>query len=150
MNQISRKGRRRVEKKTKSLFWEYFEAAIIAVILALIIRSFVIQAFKIPSGSMKPTLLIGDHILVNKFIYGIKMPFTNKTLIPISQPERGDIIVFKYPVDKKKDFIKRVIGLPGEEIQIINKKIYINDKPIDDKYGRYDKDIRKNENFLQN
>ena len=109
----------------------------IAIILALFIRTFVIQAFKIPSGSMIPTLLVGDHILVNKFIYGIKIPFLNKTLIPISSPQREDVIVFVYPVDKSKDFIKRVIGLPGEELKMIDKNIYINNKLFEDKYGVY-------------
>ena len=123
--------------KKKSVFREYAEAAAIAVVLALFIRTFVVQAFKIPSGSMIPTLLVGDHILVNKFIYGIKIPFINKTLIPISTPQRNDVIVFIYPEDKSKDFIKRVIGLPGETLKMIDRKIYINDKLLDDKYGVY-------------
>ncbi len=119
------------------MFREYAEAAVIAIILALFIRTFVVQAFKIPSGSMEPTLLIGDHILVNKFIYGIKMPFTRIGLIPISEPDRDDVIVFIYPVDPGKDFIKRVIGLPGDRIEIIEKRIFINGKPYDDRYGSY-------------
>ncbi len=123
--------------KKKSVIREYAEAAAIAVILALFIRTFVIQAFKIPSGSMIPSLLVGDHILVNKFIYGIKIPFINKTLIPISTPHRNDVIVFIFPKDKSKDFIKRVIGLPGETLKIINGKIYINEKLFDDEYGIY-------------
>lgn len=123
--------------KKKGVFREYAEAAVIAVILALLIRTFVVQAFKIPSGSMEPTLLIGDHILVNKFVYGVKVPFINKTLIPISKPERNDVIVFVYPVDKSKDFIKRVIGLPGDTIEIVGKKIHINGRPFDDKNGFY-------------
>ena len=86
---------------------------------------------------MEPTLLIGDHILVNKFVYGIKLPFINKTVIPISQPERNDVIVFVYPVDKSKDFIKRVIGVPGDTIEIAGEKVYINGKPFEDKYGFY-------------
>ena len=118
--------------KKKSTFREYVEAAAIAIVLALFIRTFVVQAFKIPSGSMEPTLLIGDHILVNKFIYGIKIPFRRNTLISISKPERGDVIVFIYPVDKSKDFIKRVIGLPGEKIEIIDKKIVINGELYED------------------
>ncbi len=99
--------------KKKSTLREYAEAAAIAILLALFIRAFVVQAFKIPSGSMEPTLLVGDHILVNKFLYGIKIPYLQSTLIPISNPEREDIIVFIYPEDKSKDFIKRVIGHPG-------------------------------------
>lgn len=129
------------EKKTA--FREYLEAIIIALILALFIRTFVVQAFKIPSGSMKNTLLIGDHILVNKFSYGIKIP--NK--IPLSGiklfrdirffekiPARGDTIVFEYPKDENRDFIKRVVGLPGETLEIKAQTVYINDKPIEESY----------------
>ena len=123
--------------RKKSTFREYAEAAVIAIILALFIRTFVVQAFKIPSGSMEPTLLVGDHILVNKFLYGIKIPFINKTLIPISEPERGDVIVFIYPVDRSKDFIKRVIGLPGDEIRIADHTIYVNGEPYKDEHGYY-------------
>jgi len=139
------KQKKGVQKK--SLFREYLEAAIIAIFLALFIRAFVVQAFKIPSGSMEPTLLIGDHIIVNKFIYGIKAPFINKNIIPISEPKRGDIIVFIYPVDKEKDFIKRVIGLPGEQIEIKSKKIFINGELFDDPFGVYSKSLKRNENF---
>ncbi|NOY69761.1 MAG: signal peptidase I [Deltaproteobacteria bacterium] len=112
----------------KSKLRENIEAILIAIVLALFIRTFVVQAFKIPSGSMKPTLQIGDHLLVNKFIYGIKLPFIHKTIIPISEPKRKDIIVFPYPVNPDMDFIKRVIGLPGDTIRVKNKKIYINNK----------------------
>ena len=123
--------------KKKSTFREYAEAAVIAVLLALFIRTFVVQAFKIPSGSMEPTLQIGDHILVNKFIYGIKIPFVQTTLVPIGEPDRDDVIVFIYPVDKEKDFIKRVIGLPGDAVEIHGTKITINGKPYDDRHGYY-------------
>jgi signal peptidase I len=127
------------EKKKKGVLRENVEAIIFALILALIIRAFVVQAYKIPSGSMLDTLLIGDHILVNKFIYGVRMPFTNKTIIPVSKPERGDIVVFKAPVDPPKDFIKRVIGLPGDKIEIRNKKLYINNKRyMDEPYTKYE------------
>ena len=123
--------------KKKSTFREYAEAAAIAILLALFIRTFIVQAFKIPSESMKPTLLIGDQLLVNKFIYGIKAPFFRKTLIPTGRPKRGDVIVFIYPVDKSKDFIKRVIGLPGEKIEVIEREIYIYEKRYYDKHGYY-------------
>jgi len=140
------KGRQSREIRKKSVLREYLEAGIIAVLLALFIRAFVIQAYKIPSGSMVPTLLVGDHILVNKFIYGIKAPFINKTIIPLGKPKRGDIIVFIYPVDRKKDYIKRVIGLPGEQIEIRNKKIFINGELLDRPFGVYGNGLRKNNN----
>ena len=119
----------------KSRFREYAESIIAAVVLALIIRSFVIQAFKIPSGSMLPTLLVGDHILVNKFIYGIKIPFTDIKIFPLRSPRRGDIIVFRYPMDKKKDFIKRVVGVEDDVVEIRDKVVFINREPWKDNYG---------------
>ena len=123
---------------------ENIEAIVIAVVLALFIRSFVVQAFKIPSGSMEPTLLIGDHILVNKFIYGIGIPFIDKKFFQFKKPERGDVVVFEYPQDPSKDFIKRVIGVEGDKLHIKEKKIYINDKPFEDEHGIYsDDDILK-------
>ena len=102
----------------KSVIRQYAEAFIIAIVLALVIRTFVVQAFKIPSGSMLPTLQIGDHILVNKFIYW----FTD--------PQRDDIIVFKFPQDEGRDFIKRVVALPGEKVEVRGKQVYVNDKPL--------------------
>lgn len=123
------------EGKSKSVFREYFEAICIAVLLALFIRTFVVQAFKIPSGSMLPTLLIGDHLLVNKFIYGIRMPFSGKLLIPFEKPQRGDVVVFRFPKDKSVDYIKRVIGTPGDTVEVREKKVYINGEPISDPYA---------------
>ena len=123
--------------KSKSKFVEYAEAIIIAILIAFFIRTFIVQAFKIPSGSMKPTLLIGDHILVNKFIYGVKIPFIRKNLISISEPKRDDVIVFIYPEDRSKDFIKRVIGVGGDTIEIRNKKIFLNGLPFQDTHGVY-------------
>ena len=123
--------------KRKSVVREYAEAIVIAIILALFIRTFVIQAFKIPSGSMKPTLLVGDHILVNKFIYGIKLPFTDKILISIDEPEKGDVVVFKFPLDTRKDYIKRVIGLPGDRVELVDKQLLINGRPIEDPHASY-------------
>jgi signal peptidase I len=128
---------RKMKKRKKSAAREWAEAVFIAVILALFVRTFLVQAFKIPSGSMKPTLLIGDYILVNKFIYGIKIPFTRKTLMPIRRPAREDVIVFIFPLDNSVDFIKRVIGLPGDTIEIKNRNIYINGIPYNDTHGVY-------------
>jgi len=122
-------------KKIKSGLRENIEAIAVAVVLALFIRTFVVQAFKIPSGSMKPTLLIGDHILVNKFIYGIKIPFWDKTIIPIKEPKRGDIVVFKFPEDPSKDFIKRVVATAGDVIEIRNKEVYLNHERVKKPYG---------------
>jgi signal peptidase I len=113
-------------KKENAALRENIEAIIIAVIIAMFIRTFIVQAFKIPSGSMKNTLLIGDHILVNKFIFGVKLPFIDKTVISVKTPERGDVVVFKFPEDPKKDFIKRVIGISGDVIQIRDQKVYVN------------------------
>src|SRR5581483_4410781 len=122
------------EKKNKSTFREYAETLVIAIILALAIRTFVVQAFKIPSGSMIPTLDIGDHILVNKFIYGVRLPFTDTVLIPLKTPARGDIIVFRFPKDESKDFIKRVVGVPGDTIEVKNKELYLNGQKQDEPY----------------
>jgi signal peptidase I len=133
--------------KKKSVFREYAEAAIIAVILALFIRTFVVQAFKIPSGSMEPTLVVGDHILVNKFIYGVKLPYLRKTIIPIEQPHRNDVIVFIYPMDPSKDFIKRVIGLPGDRIEMLGHSIYINGKLFHDTHGVYTSPVQSTARF---
>ena len=125
------------EVRKKGKLRENIEAIIIAVILALFIRMFVVQAFKIPSGSMKPTLQIGDHILVNKFIYGVKLPYVRKTIIPVSEPERGDIIVFKYPEEPDKDFIKRVIAIPGDTVKIQDKRVFVNGQPVAHDYGMH-------------
>jgi signal peptidase I len=121
----------------KSTAREYFESICIAVILALFIRTFVVQAFKIPTGSMENNLLIGDHLLVNKFVYGPTLSSVEKTLLPIDDIERGDVVVFKYPEEPERDFIKRIIGLPGETLELRNKKVYINGKPLDEPYVQF-------------
>jgi len=139
--------------KKKSTFREYAEAIIVALVLALFIRTFVVQAFKIPSGSMEPTLEIGDHILVNKFIYGIKLPFTSISLLPLGNPKRGEVIVFIYPLDTSKDFIKRVVAVEGDTVKIVNKKLYINGAEVDDSHAVYKEntifaaEIQKRDNF---
>ena len=121
----------------KSAVREYFEAMVTAVILALFIRTFVVQAFKIPTGSMENNLLIGDHLLVNKFILGPTESRLERALLPMGIIRRGDIIVFKYPVDPERDFIKRVIGLPGETLEVREKKVYINGKALVEPYVHY-------------
>src|SRR3954468_23869017 len=100
----------------KSTAREYFESICVAVILALFVRTFVVQAFKIPTGSMEPNLLVGDHLLVNKFVYASTLTRLENILLPITPIKRGDILVFKFPEDPNRDFIKRVIGLPGETL----------------------------------
>lgn len=124
----------------KSKFWEYAEAIVTALILALLIRAFVLQAFKIPSGSMKPTLLVGDHILVNKILYGLRIPFSDDRVLTIREPERGEIIVFKWPKDPSRDFIKRIIGLPGDVVEVRDKVVYINGKPLEEPYVQHTDD----------
>ena len=109
-----------MKKNKKELVWEYTKAVVTALLLALFIRAYFIQAFKIPSGSMIPTLLIGDHILVSKFIYGTTIPFSDKRTLVFRKPEKGDIIVFKYPEDRKRDFFKRVIAVEGDVIESKN------------------------------
>jgi signal peptidase I len=119
----------------KSALRENVEAILLAIVLALFIRTFIVQAFKIPSGSMKETLLIGDHILVNKFLYGVKLPFVSTTIIAYKEPKRGDIVVFKFPEDPDKDFIKRVVGVAGDVVEGRDKKIFVNHEPLNHDYG---------------
>ena len=121
----------------KSIVREYVESIVIAVILALFIRTFVVQAFKIPTGSMEENLLIGDHLLVNKFFFGPTESRLERALLPIGTIKRDDVIVFKYPEEPDRDFIKRVIGLPGETIEVREKKVYVNGQPLDEPYAHY-------------
>jgi signal peptidase I len=121
----------------KSTAREYFESICVAVILALFVRTFVVQAFKIPTGSMENNLLIGDHLLVNKFVFAPTVTGLERALLPIDPIRRGDIIVFKYPEDPERDFIKRTIGLPGETIEMRNKTIYVDGVALDEPYVRY-------------
>ncbi len=152
----------------KSILREYAEAIILAMLLAFAIRVFIVQAFKIPSGSMIPTLLIGDHILVSKLSYGLQWPadcklrmsfppvtcYTTKTIVSFGEPQRGDVIVFRYPEDEEKDFIKRIVGLPGDAIEVRNKVVYINGRSSDDRAytqrvdpGTIDGSINPRDNF---
>ena len=128
MNQIPRQ---------KPVWREYLDSIIIALVLALFIRAFLVQAFKIPSGSMLETLLIGDHLLVNKFIYGTRIPFTNTYVFQGQQPERGDIIVFKYPRNPSIDYIKRIVGIPGDKLMMRDKVLYHNGQALQEPYVRH-------------
>jgi signal peptidase I len=125
------------ESYRKSTAREYFESICVAVILALFVRTFIVQAFKIPTGSMENNLLIGDHLLVNKFVFAPTATRPENVLLPVDPIRRGDIIVFKFPEDPERDFIKRVIGLPGETVALRNKRVLINDKPLDEPYVHY-------------
>ncbi len=124
--------------REKRFVRNYLEPILTAILIALFIRTFIVQAFKIPSGSMEPTLLVGDYLLVSKFIYGMRIPFTDRKVLQFEKPRRGDVVVFPFPIDPSKDFIKRVIGTEGEKIQIIQAKIYINDRPIPDPWGHFE------------
>ena len=121
----------------KSVVREYFESIVIAVILALFVRTWVVQAVKIPTGSMENNLLIGDHLLVNKFIFGPTPLAIGRAVLPVRAIARGDIVVFKYPDEPDRDFIKRVIGLPGETIELKNKKVHVNGAPLDEPYVHF-------------
>lgn len=138
------------KRRKKSAVRETLEAIVVAFLIALVIRTFVLQAFKIPSGSMIPSLLIGDHLLVNKFLLGtpIDIPFTNIHIahMPgLRKPERGDIIVFKYPENPKRDFIKRVIGIEGDTIESRDKTIYVNGSRLMEPYIQHVDDNTKND-----
>jgi len=122
------------KKREKSVFREYFELIAETAVFVFFVMTFVVQAFQIPTGSMEPTLLIGDFLLVNKMIYaGTALPLESK-ILPRRNIRRGDIVVFKYPNELNKDYVKRAIGFPGEKLEIKNKQVYINDKPIEEKY----------------
>jgi signal peptidase I len=116
---------------------EYFETIVIAVVLALFMRTFVVQAFKIPTGSMEPNLLVGDHLLVNKFIFGPAASAIERTLLPMRQVKRGEVLVFKFPEEPERDFIKRVIGLPGETLEYKNQRVFINGTALVEPYAHY-------------
>jgi signal peptidase I len=121
----------------KSTVREYFESIVIAVILALFVRTWVVQAFKIPTGSMENNLLIGDHLLVNKFVFGPTATALERAILPVREIRRQDIVVFKYPDEPERDFIKRVIGLPGDTVELRAKQIYINGQALEEPYVHY-------------
>lgn len=126
-----------LQRLRQNVVWEYAEALIWAVALALILTTFVVQAFKIPSGSMLETLQIGDHLLVNKFIYGLRNPFNDAYLIRGQEPKVGDIIVFRYPRDRSLDYIKRIVGVPGDTLEMRNKVLYRNGAAVQEPYTRH-------------
>ncbi len=127
---------------SRSLLREYLEALLIAVVFATFARTWTVQAFKIPTGSMEENLLVGDHILVNKFIHGATVTRLESWLLPIHPVRRGDVVVFKYPEDPSRDFIKRCVGLPGDTVEIVDKVIYINGQRVDDASYTYRADVR--------
>ena len=130
-------GRAGEPMRRKGKLREYVEAFAVALLIALLVRTFVIQAFKIPSGSMENTLLVGDHIFVNKFLFGYHIPYTKGRVLSYATPRHGDIIVFVFPEDPNKDFIKRVIGVPGDTIEIRDKEVYRNGKLLREDYTRF-------------
>ena len=121
----------------KSTAREYFESIVVAVILALFIRTFVVQAFKIPTGSMEPNLLVGDHLLVNKFLFAPTTTPVERAVLPMREITRGDVVVFKFPEDPERDFIKRVIGLPGDTVEVRSRQVFINGARIEEAYAHY-------------
>ncbi len=132
--------RKKRAAQAKDPWWVEYGASFFPVILIVfLLRSFLVEPFKIPSGSMIPTLLVGDFILVNKYTYGIRLPVINKKIIELNSPQRGDVVVFRYPVDPSLDYIKRVVGLPGDRVEYRNKRLFINGEPVP---------IRRNGDFL--
>ena len=125
------------QRPVKPLWREYGEALFVALILALVIRTFVVQAFKIPSESMVKTLLVGDHLLASKFSYGVKIPFTHSYIYKGSDPAKGDIIIFEYPNDPSVDYIKRIVGTPGDTIEVRNKQLFRNGEPVKESFIRF-------------
>lgn len=123
--------------ENKSVVREYVEAVVVAVLLALFVRTFVVQAFKIPSGSMLPTLQIGDHLLVNKFSYGVRLPVTGAELISRQGPEHGDVVVFRFPRDRSLDYIKRVVAVGGDTIEVRDKQVFLNGKRVDNPHAHF-------------
>ena len=133
--------------KQKNKFLETVESIGMALLIALVIRSFVVEPFKIPSASMVPTLLVGDQIFVNKFVYGLRIPLTKTRVWHGRDPKRGEVIVFIYPKDESLDFIKRVVGLPGDRVRVEGDKVYINGEPVSEQKLSFEKDL-KHENQL--
>ncbi len=131
----------KVQRPREPIIVEYSRTLFPVLLIVLLFRSFLFEPFKIPSGSMIPTLLVGDFIVVNKFAYGLKLPVLNKKIVSLGEPQRGDVVVFRYPVDPSVNFIKRLIGLPGDTITYRNKELFVNGEPFEYKdSGRYTSD----------
>ena len=126
---VNRSGR------TWAIFWEWLKSFCIAVVLFLFVRAFIVEAFKIPSGSMERTLLVGDFLLVNKLVYGAEVPFTSARLPAMREPERGDVIVFQYPEDRTKNFVKRLVGLPGDTLAMRDGELFVNGARQSERYA---------------
>lgn len=141
--------KKRTAGVAEPLVVEYAKSFFPVILLVFIIRSFVVEPFKIPSGSMMPTLLIGDFILVNKFTYGLRVPILNHTFIDIGHPKHGDVMVFHYPVDPSKDFIKRVVGLPGDIVEYRNKQLTINHQPVHAEFSGHYEYAKAGLNFVE-
>ena len=141
---MDRAVQKSVESPREPVIVEYSRSLFPVLLIVLLFRSFLFEPFKIPSGSMIPTLLVGDFIVVNKFSYGIRLPVLNKKVIGIGEPERGDVVVFRYPVDPSVNFIKRAIGLPGDTVTYRDKQLFINgEKVVETPAGRFEsKDVK--------
>jgi len=131
---VAERKTRAEEALREPVVTEYARSFFPVLLLILVFRSFIAEPFKIPSGSMMPTLLVGDFILVNKFAYGLRLPVLNTKILNVGEPKRGDVFVFRYPKNPKEDYIKRVIGLPGDEITYRNKTLFVNGKEIPESY----------------
>lgn len=129
--------RRRAEEGTGRWLWEWVKSISVAILLFLVIRTFAVEAFKIPTGSMEKTLLVGDFLLVNKAVYGAQVPFTGVRLPAIENPERGDIVVFEYPKDRSKNYVKRVVGLPGDRVAMRGGELYVNGERLEEDYVQH-------------
>jgi len=137
MPEVSEQRREHRVAFKKSTAREYLESVVVAIILALFIRTFVVQAFKIPTGSMETNLLIGDHLLVNKLVYAPSAAGFEEAILARKPIQRGDVVVFKFPEEPTRDFIKRVVGLPGETVEIRSKRVYIDSEPLDEPYTHF-------------
>lgn len=130
-------GKMRVAGAKEPMLVEYSKSFFPVILAVFLIRSFLVEPFKIPSGSMMPTLLVGDFILVNKYTYGLRVPVMNDTFIEVHHPQRGEVVVFRFPKDPSLDYIKRVVGLPGDHIEYRNKQIIVNGKPVAQQQNGY-------------